>query len=224
MKALSFVLLLLMSSTLLAEDVSPPALLGEHAQPGTLLFSKGDCLAVRVFTGSPYTHVAMICPEEGDLVVYDANPGDGVRRQSLDEYLKSIAPGELQLLQPRRPLTGDEQTRLQSYLTSKLRTPYSVMHHTTGHRADGVHCAEYLTDALMELQWIEAESPPRVSPGSLLQGLTAGKVYVSGASYQMEEPDVSTPVGRNSCEQLWLDTKSCCRKCCRQLSRWFLCR
>ncbi len=224
MKALSMVLLLVMASSSLAEDVSPPASLSEHAQSGTLLFSKGDCLAVRVFTGSPYTHVAMICREKGDLVVYDAHPGDGVRRQSLETYLECIAPGQVQSLQPRRSLTADEQAKLQSYLAGKLGTPYSVLHHTTGRRAAGLHCAEYLTDALMELRWIEAQSPPRVSPGSLLQGLTEGNVYVNGASYALEEPVISTPVGRNRCEQMWLDSKSCCRKCCRQLSRWFLCR
>ena len=95
---------------------------------------------------------------------------------------------------------------------------------TSGDRSDaGVHCAEYATDALMALQLIHAERPSKVSPSSLADGIVLHQVYTSGETIDLEFP-AEKVAGANWCEQLWIDTKLCCTRCCRQLTAWFLCR
>lgn len=206
------------------QPVMPPEVPVVEVQTGTLLFSKGDCLAVKVFTGSTYTHVAMVCCNGDEFVVYDANPGTGVRRQELSAYLSAVAPDRIQTLHPVRRLKQDEEEQLRGFLESKLGTPYAVLHHVTGRRGGGVHCSELMTDALSEIRWLTAKSPPRVSPGSLMIGITAGQIYAPGDVYEIPEPVTVPETGDNRCEQLWIDTKLCCSRCCRQLSRIFLCR
>jgi hypothetical protein len=191
---------------------------------GALLFSRGDCLAVKVFTGSPYTHVAIVCRAGAALCVYDACPGVGVRQQPLAEYLQTIAPDRVQVVVPCRPLSETEERRLQGYLDESVGTPYSVLHHATGKRARGVHCAELTTDALMAIEWLQAESPPRVSPGSLLTGLVEGGVYERGPEMVLEKVVPPAQQATSRCGQLWLETCDCCRSCCQKLSRIFLCR
>ena len=59
--------------------VGAATILENHVQSGTLLFSEGDCLAVRIFTKSPYTHVATVVEQDGKFYVYDSMNGVGVR-------------------------------------------------------------------------------------------------------------------------------------------------
>lgn len=229
-------LLALLAQPLSAEDVSnatepvtmsasvAPRQLEEHLQSGTLLFSRGDCLAVRVFTQSNLTHVAVVvCTPDGPMV-YDSMNGVGVRQLSFEDYLRKQSPDTLSLYQPCRPMTAQEVSELEDYLQSELGRPYSVTHHLSGKRTDGIHCAEYVTDALMQIGWLRAECPPRVSPASLALGIEQNDVYCCGPVFEIATEEAPPPKGRNRCEQLWIDTKVCTAQCCAQLSRWFLCR
>ncbi|OYW14771.1 MAG: hypothetical protein B7Z55_15450, partial [Planctomycetales bacterium 12-60-4] len=72
-----------------------PQIAGE-AQTGTLIFSQGDCLAVKVFSQSPYTHVGVVVCDDDASWVYDAMNGPGVRKTALHEYLRSQVPAEVQ--------------------------------------------------------------------------------------------------------------------------------
>ncbi|WP_417851298.1 YiiX/YebB-like N1pC/P60 family cysteine hydrolase [Thalassoglobus sp.] len=195
------------------------------SQTGTLLFSQGDCLAVRAYTNSPYTHVATIVySSDGTPVVYDSMNGSGVRKMPLSQYLTDQSPDEVQLFHPNRPFSEKEIQCYRDHLESQLGRPYSVKHHITGQRVSGLHCAEYVTDALVEIDWLKVKNPPRVSPASLVEGITTHQVYRTGPVVEIPvvlEP-VSEPQGR--CARMWYDTKECTSRFCRQMSRWVLCR
>jgi hypothetical protein len=193
-------------------------------QTGTLLFSRGDCLAVRVYTASPYTHVAAVVVTVNGPMVYESANGAGVRKLPLKDYLTVQVPDCVQVVQPRRPLTPEQGRAFEAALESRLGTPYAVHHHLTGQRCEGLHCSEYVTDALMSIELIRAERPPKVSPASLLTGITTGKVYESGELFELVPPPAPRPTGTNRCHRLWLETSRCLATCCDQLRGWFLCR
>jgi hypothetical protein len=196
----------------------------QQAQTGSLIFSQGDCLAVKVFSRSSFTHVGTVVCEPDGPVVYDAMNGCGVRKQPLDDYLQFLVPSDVEVVHPARPLTDDEAAAFVNHLRSQLGRPYRIHHHATGGRSDGVHCAEYLTDALIAANWMTAKQPSRVSPGSLRQGVLEGRTYVPGERYQFTEAKPSPPVNETWCQWSWRETKQCCSATCQQLSRWFLCR
>src|SRR5262245_42929333 len=77
-------------------------------QTGTLLFTEGDCLAIKAAAGGPYTHVAAVVMKDGTPVVYDSMNGVGVRKLSLADYLKTQAPDEIDLVQPRCALSPQD--------------------------------------------------------------------------------------------------------------------
>ncbi|MEZ5942294.1 MAG: YiiX/YebB-like N1pC/P60 family cysteine hydrolase [Planctomycetaceae bacterium] len=224
MLATSLIVIALSASPLteLPQDAEIPAT--SDLPSGTLLFSQGDCLAVKVFSGSSFTHVAMVCRTGEEVMVYDANPGTGVRCQRLEAYLNCIAPDEVHVMVPQREMSNNELEKLTAFLDSKIGTPYAVLHHSTGQRAEGVHCSEYLTDALCEIDWLEAKSPPRVSPGSLLVGVASPNIYRSAGLIQIEEELPAPPPDAGRCGRMWFETKQCCQQCCKKLSRVFLCR
>jgi len=216
-----------------AEEVGPAAFvsyeqtaaeLAPRLETGSLLFNRGDCLAIRIYTASPYTHVAVVIIENGEPVVYDSMNGVGVRRQSLLDYLVSQSPDALHVFHPQRPLTAEQGRALAEYLESQLGRPYAVKHHLTGRRAKGMHCSEYVTDALMSIELLHANRPPKVSPASLVTGITDGHVYNSGRTLDLTPPKAPEPDGMNRCQELWFDTKICFGACCDKLSGWFLCR
>lgn len=197
----------------------------ETSQTGSLMFSKGDCLAVRAYTNSPYTHVATIVYEDPQSpVVYDSMNGPGVRKLPLRDYLETQSPDEVQLFHPCRPFATDEQTCYRDYLESELGRPYSVKHHITGKRAKGVHCAEYVTDALEKIDWLKVDNPPRVSPASLVDGIIEHDIYSSGSKILIPVKLEPIPEPEGFGARLWLDTKICMKRSCGQLSRWFLCQ
>lgn len=194
-------------------------------QTGSLIFSQGDCLAVRVYSASPYTHVAAVVVEEGAAVVYDSMNGCGVRRLPLEQYLVAQAPERIHIFHPRQPLTDEQAARLAAALECRVGSPYHVLHHLTGRRSDeGVHCAEYVTDALMAIDLIHAERPANVSPASLAKGITLHEVYDAGETIELCRPAPLPETGSNWCSQLWIDTKLCCARCCDKMLGWFLCR
>jgi hypothetical protein len=198
--------------------------LAPQFQTGSLIFSKGDCLAVKVFTVSPYTHVAAAVVHDGKCNVYDSTSGVGVRRLTLEEYLLTQSPDEIHVFHPRRPLTPQQAEDFECYLESRVGTPYAITHHLTGERAEGIHCSEYVTDALMCIEVVRAERPSKVSPASLVAGITQHEIYSDGETYVLAAEPIPEPQGSNWCEQLWIDTKLCCASCCDKLTGWFLCR
>jgi hypothetical protein len=205
------------SFALAAESVS------SQMQTGTLIFSQGDCLAVKMFTQSPYTHVAAVVIKNGQPFVYDSTSGNGVRGQSLTDYFESQSPDVVHLMHPSKPFLHERSEQFARYLNGQLGKPYSLKHHLTGKRAEGVHCSEYVTDALMSCQLIQAKQPSRVSPASLAAGILKADLYRPAQMINLKQK-ISKPKGRNWCDQMWIDTKHCTLGCCRQLQRWFLCR
>ncbi len=198
--------------------------LQDELQNGSLIFSQGDCLAVRVFTQSPYTHVAVAVHANAEgIVVYDSTNGIGVRRLALEDYLASQTPGIVEVHNPGAPLTESQVHELTAYLDSQLGRPYAIRHHLTGERCEGLHCAEYATDALMAINLIRANRPPKVSPSSLREGVTLHRVYTAACEFEIKPPEAVVPEGDNVCSRLWIDTKVCCRNCWRQMRAWVLC-
>jgi hypothetical protein len=198
--------------------------LADQCQTGTLLFSQGDCLAVKIFSGSRFTHCGAVVIEDGKPVVYDAMNRAGVRKTDLVEYLRLQTPTDLQVVHPAAPFTDSEAQAFRNYLQSQLGRPYGVKHHVTGKRATGVHCAEYLTDALMAAGKIEADQPPRVSPGSLYEGLTVHRLYLDGGQYELTaQPPHQPPAQESWRRRTWRAACECAAGCCRQMSRWFFC-
>ena len=192
---------------------------------GSLLFSQGDCLAIKTFTRSPFTHVAVIVARTGQPTwVYDSQNGVGVRKSLLAEYMTLVEGTVVTILTPVRPFAGEEENQLVGSLEQALGTPYGVVHHLTGRRAAGMHCAEYLTDALIAAERIVAECPPRVSPASLRNGLLRHELYEQRSAVIVLAPIAERAPGRNWCEELWLDTKDCCRTSWHRFNGCVLCR
>lgn len=192
-------------------------------QTGTLLVTQGDCLAVRVYTQSPYTHVAAVVIRNGRPVVYDAANGVGVRCLSLAQYMRSQSPDEIHVFHPRRQLDKGRAGQFEAWLDGQLGEPYAVSHHLTGERGNGLHCAEYVTDALMACKMIKAKQPARVSPASLVRGITKHGIYATGHTVLIKEPPPET-TDAGWCNGLWQDTKVCTADCWKKTRGWFLCR
>lgn len=198
--------------------------LGGRVQTGTLLFSEGDCLAVKVFTGSPYTHVGGVVVENGEAWVYDSQNGIGVRKLTLTDYLAATRPDELSVIHPGEAFSKDRADRFRSHLKEELGRPYAVKHHLTGRRCVGLHCAEYMTDGLTAAGLVTAKRPPRVSPASLRRGLVKHGLYVEGETLLVPDGEPGREPGRNWCDEMWLDTKDCYASCWSGFRRRVLCR
>ena len=199
--------------------------ISESCQSGSLIFSKGDCLAVRVYTNSPYTHVALVIySDAGVPFVYDSMNGVGVRKLNLESYLATQSPDKVHLYHPKRPLHKNEVNELRAHLDAQIGRPYSVKHHITGKRCRGLHCSEYVSEALAEIDWLNVKNPPRVSPASLAEGITAHKIYRPSEVYVLPSVIEPIPEPQGTCARLWQDTKQCTWRACAKLSGWFLCR
>lgn len=197
--------------------------IGYYVDTGTLIFSQGDCLAVRMFTKSPYTHVAAVVIEDGQPYVYDSMNGVGVRRLSLDEYCQSECPNTLHIYRPRSAFSNRRSELFAEHLNSELGRPYGVKHHLTGDRAVGIHCAEYVMDAFAACRMMKADRPAKVSPDSLRQGVENAGLYRKVLVMEVSQP-IQEETGDNWCEQLWIDTKVCTSQCVWKMGRWFACK
>lgn len=206
-----------------AAEAAVEAILPE-LQTGTLLFSRGDCLAVKVFTASPYTHVAGVVMKDGKPFVYDSMNGVGARCLPFAEWLEAQRPDTLHIDQPTEAFSAERAREFVHCLDENLGRPYAIKHHLTGKRADGLHCAEYMTDALCRAQLIKANRPSRVSPASLREGLLSTELYVAGTTVSLKPPKTAAEQPTGWCSKLWIDTKVCTKNCCVQMRRWFLCR
>ncbi len=197
--------------------------LSHRVQTGTLLFSNGDCVAVKVFTRSKYTHVAAVVVTGGKAYVYECANGAGVRKKTLKAYLAAESPDVIYVVNPKTPLSKKQARVLHRHLEKEIGRPYGIKHHITGERAEGLHCSEYVTDALMSCRMIQAKRPSRVSPSSLAQGVIGSSLYEASIALQVK-PMQERKVGRNRCEQLWIDTKACTVRFCLKCRRLFVCR
>tara|TARA_R110002072_G_scaffold302100_1_gene483865 strand:+ start:15353 stop:16048 length:696 start_codon:yes stop_codon:yes gene_type:complete len=191
---------------------------------GTLLVSEGDCLAVRVYTQSPFTHVAAVVQRNGRPFVYDSANGVGVRCQTLENYLRTQSPDELHVFQPARPLNSSQQKRLTGWLDGQLGRPYAVAHHLSGDRGDGVHCAEYVSEALDNCGLIKVKNPARVSPASLVQGITIHNVYSQTETVHVIAPTPEPTPPSTWYGQAWQCTKTCTATCMSRFRRCVLCQ
>ena len=206
-----------------ASASSAASYLAGEVTTGTLLFSKGDCVAVKVFTRSKYTHVAAVVITNGKAYVYESANGAGVRKKTLEDYLESESPDIIYVVNPAVPFSKKRARVLRRHLEKEIGRPYGIKHHFTGKRAKGLHCSEYLTDALMSCRMIHANRPSRVSPASLAQGVIGSSLYEAGVAVQVK-PMQEREVGRNRCEQLWIDTKICTINFCLKFRRMFVCQ
>ncbi|MEX2287593.1 MAG: YiiX/YebB-like N1pC/P60 family cysteine hydrolase [Planctomycetaceae bacterium] len=196
----------------------------EQSQTGTLIFSRGDCLAIKVFGGGPYTHVGAVVVEDGKATVYDCMPGKGVRKQSLEDFLESQDPDVIHVAHLKQAMTEEQGRAFVEHLESELGRPYAVKHHLTGQRAEGIHCSEYTTDALMACNLLHANHPSRVSPASLAEGIFRDELYAPAQTFVIAPAIAEETEPHNRCHQLWLDTKTCTANCCVKMRRLFLCR
>ena len=222
----------LLAATLAATPAAVESYSSQHAaavaladkmQTGTLLFNRGDCLAIKVYTNSPYTHVAAVVMEQGSPFVYDSMNGVGVRRLSLEQYLKTQRPDVIHVFEPAKPFSQRRSRIFKNALESELGRPYAVKHHLTGKRSKGLHCSEYVTDALKSTRLIAVKRPPKVSPASLVKGILQAELYQATHKIQVVEPRPPVAKGDNWCDQLWIDTKVCTSRCTIKMRRWFLC-
>ena len=209
-----------------ARSASPEVLaeLKQNLQTGSLIFSQGDCLAVKICSGSSYTHAGGVVVKDGNVTVYDSMNGTGVRKTSLDEYLRLQTPSQIHVVHPATPLITERAAAYETHLDSQLGRKYAIKHHLTGRRCDGLHCAEYTTDALMAAQLIRADNPARVSPGSLLEGLEKAHLYTDGGRFALKAAEPPAPANLTWCQRMWHDTATCCSNTSTQLRRWVLCR
>lgn len=200
------------------------ARIAKNVQTGTLLFSKGDCLAVKVYSGSKVTHVGAVVLRKGKPYVYESANGAGVRRLSLQRYLELQQPCDVRVIHPTRPFSAARERAFVKALDKELDRPYGIAHYRTGERANGLHCAEYVTDALCACRLIRAKNPARVSPGSLKSGIMKAALYSQSTTHRIATAVQKAPKNASWCSRTWFDTKRCTSDCCAQLSRWFLCR
>jgi hypothetical protein len=200
--------------------------LHQGLQTGSLVFSRGDCLAVKIFSQSAYTHVGGVVMKDGEAIVYDSMNGVGVRKTPFAEYLRQQTPSTIHIVHPRTPFTAEKTAAYVLHLETQLGRKYAVKHHLTGKRCEGLHCSEYMTDALMAAEIMSAVNPPRVSPGSLLEGVISTNKYVDGirVELKLEEPHETEPVASTWYQRAWRSTSVCCSKSTTQMRRWVLCR
>jgi hypothetical protein len=192
-------------------------------QTGTLIFSSGDCLAIKVFTASRYTHVGAVVIRGGKPWVYESTNGVGVRRLRLEDYLEYQASDVFYVFQPREPFSEETSAAFTKHLESELGRPYSLAHHVTGKRSKGLHCAEYVTDALAAAELMRVRRPPRVSPASLAEGIVRMGLYEASGAVVLMEP-LSETIQGNWCARMWGRSKRCTLECCDQVARWFCCK
>ena len=195
-------------------------------ETGSLIFSRGDCLAVKICSQSSFTHVGGVVNIEGKPFVYDSMNGIGVRGSPLDEYLRQQGPSVIHVIHPASRFTHEQSNCYDQYLRSQLRRPYSVKHHLTGQRSKGVHCSEYMTDALMAIELISVTNPTKVSPGSLLEQLISTGTYVDGMRIDLTATAEVRPgpVATYWYQRLWNSTQSTCSGGAMMFRRSILCR
>ena len=193
-------------------------------QTGSLVFSQGDCLAVKVFSQSSYTHVGGVVVKDGEAVVYDCMNGVGVRKTPFAEYLRLQTPSAIHIIHPNESFTPEKGVAFEQHLESQIGRQYAVKHHLTGRRGAGLHCSEYLTDALMAADIVSAKQPSKVSPGSLLEGVTFAQLYSEGDHFELNKAEPPPSPELSLYQRVWHNTSTGCSRGAVQVRRWILCR
>ncbi|MDB5387412.1 MAG: hypothetical protein JWM11_3058 [Planctomycetaceae bacterium] len=192
----------------------------EAVQTGSIIASRGDCLAVRVYTQSPYTHVGAVVVQDGRAVVYDSMIRIGVRCQPLDEYLESQRPCDIELFHPVKPFTKTQAKNFEKHLTEQVGRPYAIRQYVTGREVKGLHCAEYLTQALIASEHITAANPAKVSPAEILECVTKHELYSTGDTSNLPAVPVPPPPPATTWYgRIWQDTTQCTQGCWFQTRR-----
>ncbi len=200
------------------------AAIRQDLQTGSLIFSQGDCLAVKIFSQSSYTHVGGIVIKDGEPIVYDSMNGVGVRKTPLSEYLRQQTPSTVHLFHPRTPFSMEKAGAFEQHLECQIGRSYAVKHHLTGERCEGLHCSEYMTDALIAAETISAKQPSKVSPGSLLEGILTTNLYCEGNRTELKITESPLPENCPWYQRAWNRTASYCSGGATQVRRWVLCR
>jgi len=200
------------------------ARLSDELQTGSLLVSRGDCLAVKIYSASALTHVAAVVVKDKKMLVYDATGGAGVRKQLLSDYIQGLRDARVHPFHPIEPLSEKQMQCFEQHLESQLGRPYAIKHHLTGSRAKGLHCSEYVTDALMAAEMLHAQNPARVSPASLVEGALESGAYRPGESLELVGDSPNPPEDQSWCAWLWFQTKECTCACCRKMRGWMFCK
>lgn len=200
------------------------ARLAQELATGSLIVSRGDCLAVKMYSASAFTHVASVVVHDAEIYVYDATGGAGVRKQLLCDYLAGQDENALHPFHLCQPLSPEKAQKLEEHLESQLGRPYAIAHHLTGNRAEGLHCSEYATDALIAAGVMRAKQPSRVSPATLVAGILKDELYRQSTTLQLVPEPPPRPDSDSWCAQIWFDTKECTRACYLQLRAWFCCK
>ena len=200
------------------------SIIADDVETGTLIVSQGDCLAIKIYSASAYTHVAAVVVHEREMLVYDATGGAGVRKQSLSDYLLSQNDHTLHVLHPRRSFSPKRAIQFERHLENQLGRPYAIHHHLSGERAAGLHCSEYVTDALICAEVLCARQPPRVSPATLVEGILKADLYDEATTIALVPDSPQRPASQSWCSQIWFDTKQCSCACYVKLRGWFCCK
>lgn len=198
--------------------------LAGEVETGSLLVSRGDCLAVKIYSASALTHVAAVVVHGDEVLVYDAMSGAGVRKQLLADYLDGLKDARVHPFHPAQPLSEKQSQVLEQYLESQLGRPYAIKHHVTGKRDKGLHCSEYVTDALIAAEMMHAKNPSRVSPASLVAGALESGLYKPGESLQLVVESPAPSENQGWCAWLWCSTRDCTCACCRKMRGWVFCK
>lgn len=208
----------------LAGPAAATARLEREVATGSLIVSRGDCLAIKMYSASLYTHVGAVVVREGEIYVYDAMNGCGVRKQLLCDYITGLNDAAIHPFHLCQPMSDDQARRFEKHLEGQLGRPYAIKHHLTGTRAEGLHCSEYVTDALIAADLLRANRPSRVSPASLVTGILTADVHRQADTMQLlpeapPVPEFDSWVGR-----CWFETCQCTGTCYRKLWSWFCCK
>lgn len=172
-------------------------------QTGTLFFSQGKSVVVRLVGRSRFTHVAAVVVRPEGVCVYDAMRTVGVRRLSLRDHLAVQAGDAFEICQPTATLSPEQALALQCSLERRVGTEYAYSQYLTGCRSTGVHCSEYITDGLIEADVLSAERPPRVTPASLRQAVLSYELYASQAAFRLLQPPVADAPQKSCLSGLW---------------------
>jgi hypothetical protein len=218
------VAVLLTGSPEMASPRAAHAAVAGQVQTGTLIVSKGDCLAIKIYSASSFTHVAAVVVEDGATSIYESTGGAGVRKQRLADYLISQNDHTLYFFHPRKPFTEAQADRFKEHLEAQVGRPYAIRHHLTGERCAGLHCSEYVTDALISADLLRAKEPPRVSPATLVEGILKGELYEQAQTLRLVPEPPERPESAGWCALLWFDTKQCTSACYYKLRGWFCCK
>ena len=221
------ILMLLAVPTVDVSVVTPKqacAELATQVQTGTLLVSQGDCLAVKIYSASRYTHVATVVVNDEQIYCYDSTSGVGVRKQTLAEYVDSQKSASIYPFHPGRSFSPKQKEALSRHLEDQLGRPYAISHHLTGARVKGLHCSEYATDGLIACGVLVAQEPSRVSPASLVAGIGKGNLYCQTDTLQLAPEPIPRDETDGLCWRLWLETRDCTIFCYRQMLAWFCCK